>query len=63
MKDVWEKVAHLTEANYGSYVDWKERFFLCPECGEPIYECDWADSDLINGDEDFMCPVCESIID
>jgi predicted RNA-binding Zn-ribbon protein involved in translation (DUF1610 family) len=63
MKDVWEKVAHLAEANYGGYVDWKERFFLCPECGEPIYECDWADSDLVNGDEDFMCPVCESIIE
>ena len=63
MKDVWEKVAHLVEANYGGYVDWKERFFLCPECGEPVYECDWADSDLVNGDEDFMCPVCESIID
>lgn len=63
MKDVWEKVAHLVEANYGSYVDWKEQFFLCPECGEPIYECDWADSDFMNGDEDFMCPVCESIID
>ena len=63
MKDVWEKVAHLVEANYGGYVDWKERFFLCPECGEPIYECDQAGSDLINGDEDFMCPVCESIID
>ena len=71
MKDVWEKVAHLVEANYGGYIDWKERFFLCPECGEPIYECDWADSDFMNsapmsssnGDEDFMCPVCESIID
>ena len=63
MKDVWEKVAHLVEANYGGYIDWDEGFFLCPECGEPIYECDWADSDLVNGDEDFMCPVCESIID
>lgn len=63
MKDVWEKVAHLVEANYGCQVDWEEWFFVCPICGEPIYECDWADSDFINGDEDFMCPVCESIID
>ena len=49
---VWEKVARYCEKEYGVYIDWKERFFICPECGEPIYECDWNDEDL---DE---CPIC-----
>lgn len=47
----WEKVAKMCEEIFGSYVDWEERFFICPECDEPIYECDW---------EDFtICPICE----
>ena len=37
----WEKMAHLIEVNYGGHVDWDEEFFECPECGEPIYKCDW----------------------
>ena len=28
-------------------------WYICPECGEPIYFCDWADED------NFMrCPIC-----
>lgn len=59
----WEKMARLVEMNYGGYVDWEEGFFECPECGEPIYGCDWDASDLIDGLGNFICPVCESIID
>lgn len=50
-KKAWEKVAKMCEEIFGAYVDWEERFFICPECDEPIYECDW---------EDFIiCPICE----
>ena len=49
----WEKMAYHVESVYGAYVDWDERFFNCPECEEPIYECDWADDELDS------CPVCE----
>jgi len=49
----WEMIALALEVTYGVYVDWKERFFNCPECGEPIYEDDWIDDDLI------CCPVCD----
>ena len=59
----WDYIANLVEVNYGSQVDWEERFFVCPNCGEPIYECDWADIDLINGNDDYICPVCEEIIE
>lgn len=59
----WNYIANLVEVNYGGQVDWEERFFVCPHCGEPIYECDWADTDLINGNDDYICPVCEEIIE
>lgn len=51
----WEKNAHDVENIYGGYVDWEERFYECPECGEPVYECDWGHSELAN----YLCHVCE----
>jgi len=55
----WEKMALRMERDYGAHVDWDERFFECPECGEPIYEDDWGAEDMDNGK---ICPVCgESI--
>ena len=52
---MWDFNARLVEQVYGGYVDWEERFYLCPECGEPVYECDWTDADLIS----VICPICE----
>lgn len=52
---MWEKNAYEVINIYGGYVDWEERFYLCPECGEPIYECDWTRDEL----EHYLCPVCE----
>lgn len=43
--------AVIVETIYGGYVDWEERFYICPECEEPIYEDDWRDENVI-------CPVC-----
>ncbi len=52
----WEVNAKEAEKVYGSYVDWEERFYECPECGEPVYECDgWLEETL----KKFICPVCE----
>ena len=52
----WEKMAHYCSDTYGSYIDWEERFFICPECEEPIYECDYGDDgQLAMG----CCPICE----
>lgn len=52
---MWEINAKAVENVYGGFVDWEERFYNCPECGEPIYECDWEDEDL----GCYLCPVCE----
>ena len=51
----WKHVAKYCEEEFGAYVDWQERFFECPECGEPIYECDWEDHTNWG-----MCPICEN---
>ena len=53
---MWEKNAKEVEEVYGEFVvDWEEKFYICPECGEPVYECDWDESDLTR----FFCPICE----
>lgn len=49
----WEKAAAWCEETYGTYVDYEEEFFECPECGEPIYKCDWADYGVWT-----VCPIC-----
>lgn len=49
----WETNARIVEEYYGGFVNWEERFYNCPECGEPIYECDWTEDEL-----SVLCPVC-----
>lgn len=51
----WFEAAKYCEETYGVYVSYEEgdRFFICPECDEPILEEDWDGEDLTH------CPVCE----
>ena len=51
----WSECAKMCRKVFGSYIDWEERFFECPECGEPLYECDWEDHEWES------CPVCEVV--
>ena len=51
---MWESRAKYIEQVFGGYVDWENRFYECPECGEPVYECDWDENDLC----DAICPIC-----
>ena len=51
----WEQNAHYAEETFGVFVDWEERFYNCPYCGEPIYESDWDEENL----QDYLCPICE----
>ena len=55
MNSWWEVNANIVEKVYGGFVDYEERFYICPNCEEPVYECDWLDWDF----EGFVCPVCE----
>ncbi len=63
MDNTWNEMAHLFEVNYGGLVDWNDRCFYCPECGEPIYEEDWNPCDFYDGDGNYICPICESVIE
>ena len=36
--------ANMLENIYGVQYDREEQFVICPECGEPIYKCDWPQS-------------------
>lgn len=54
-KNQWEKNATYANDTYGAYVNWEDRFYECPECGEPVYEDDWSEREL----KEFLCPICE----
>ena len=55
MKWSWEFIAKIVERDYGCYVDWVEEFYICPECDEPIYKCDYPFIRV-----GMICPVCEN---
>ena len=64
---MFETVALYCERNYGTLYDRDEEFFICPECGEPIYKDDWRDNDFFLGNPPFnwkephyYCPICEN---
>ena len=52
---MWEARAKEVEEVYGGFVDWDEAFYICPECDEPVYKCDWDEDELTK----FLCPICE----
>ena len=54
MSTPWEENANYVK-DCGGYINYDERFYICPECGEPIYEDDWTRRELY----EFLCPVCE----
>lgn len=53
MRSAWKENADYVK-DCGGYVNYDEGFYICPECGEPIYEEEWTPSELM-----FICPVCE----
>lgn len=55
MYNPWKDNAIMVEQDFGGFVDYSEKFYICPECGEPIYEDEWTRSEFI----DFVCPICE----
>lgn len=51
----WERNARTVEEEYGVFVNWEERFYICPFCDEPVLEEDWSEEELT----EFYCPICE----
>ena len=55
MYDPWVENAYWLDRENVGFVNWEEEFYVCPECGEPIYKCDWSRGELT----EFVCPICE----
>ena len=51
----WITALKYCVREFGVHFDMEDGFFECPECGEPIYQCDWEDHDDWS-----MCPICET---
>ena len=51
----WSEVAKVVENDFGMQVDWEERFFVCPECQDPVYECDFNKNIVLALG---YCPIC-----
>lgn len=49
----WFEAGTYCEETYGMTMNAKEGYFVCPECGEPIFEEDWKDHDDWE-----VCPIC-----
>ena len=49
----WHEAGTYCEETYGMTMNTKEGYFVCCECGEPIFEDDWREHD----DWD-VCPIC-----
>jgi len=55
--DIFDRLCTAADEEYGMCIDREEGWFTCPECGEPVYLCDWKDEDF-NTEEGFGCPIC-----
>lgn len=63
-KDFRRFAEYLVEV-YGVFFDREEEFVICPECGEPIYYCDYPSIWDYTEDENdlYICPICEEILE
>lgn len=52
----WGEVAQYMLEQYDTF--WEDDFYVCPECGEPIYREDYPEIEITD-DGEFICPVCE----
>ena len=51
----WSEVAKVVENDFGMQVDWEERFFVCPDCGDVVYEYDFNKKSILTLG---YCPIC-----
>lgn len=62
----WREFANAIISEYDTiaYIDSDEddNCIYCPECGEPIYECDYPEIET-DKDRNLICPICECIFD
>jgi hypothetical protein len=62
-EEIWNRMAEHVEWDYGCQVDWEEKFFICPDCGEPVYCDDWDWHDFLDDGNNDCCPICGFVIE
>ena len=55
----WREFANAIISEYDTIA---YNCIYCPECGEPIYECDYPEIET-DKDRNLICPICECIFD
>lgn len=60
----FKRFAEYLVETYGVLFDEEEGFVICPECGEPIYYCDYSSIwNYTNENDLYICPICEEILE
>ena len=49
----WLVAGTYCEETFGATLNSKEGYFVCPECGELLFEMDWENHDWS------VCPICD----
>jgi len=61
----FERFATTLVETFGVQYDEDEGFVICPECGEPLYECDWPMNEIGSLVDKYMvyaCPICGEVL-
>lgn len=53
----WMSNATWVQDECGGFVNWEEEFYICPECGEPVYADDWSETEFAQE----LCPICGAV--
>lgn len=51
--NTWLEAGTYCEETYGMSLNTEEEYFVCAECGEPIFKDDWR-----KHDDWEVCPIC-----
>ena len=57
---IWEIAAKAAEWD-GSEANMDVGYFICPQCGEVVFENDWTSSEMME-DDCVVCPICRGVM-
>lgn len=60
---MWEYAAYEVAKRYSELVNWEEHYFVCPGCGQRIYEGRYHETEFFFPDNCTCCPICEFIFE
>lgn len=55
----WISNAKWIDYECGGYVNYEEKFYICPKCEEPVDADDWEDTEFAQK----LCPLCGAVVE